>query len=261
MLGLFYPYGIVLQAHRDSALRAPPAGHLLALDHPDGRRRSARWSTSSSRSFPMPGCCAAPSRCSRAASASRSSKRLILDNPSIGNYEELGDLYLDDGQFARARECFDRVIARCGRRSIRSIAARCASWRWTISPPPPPISSRSSRRPEVRLPARRRACSRTPRRGLGEREKADALFAEVAGDVDALGNAVQLRVLPRRQGPAPPRRANGPSASCARRRRCPTTSAAGSGRGFARPARCSSGCRGHERRPVTVPFCTARRKL
>ena len=37
---------------------------------------------------------------------------LILDNPSIGNYEELGDLYLDDNQFARARECFDRVLAR-----------------------------------------------------------------------------------------------------------------------------------------------------
>jgi hypothetical protein len=37
---------------------------------------------------------------------------LILDNPSIGNYEELGDLYLDDGQFARGRECFDRVIAK-----------------------------------------------------------------------------------------------------------------------------------------------------
>jgi hypothetical protein len=37
---------------------------------------------------------------------------LILDNPSIGNYEELGDLYLDDAQFARARECFDRVLAK-----------------------------------------------------------------------------------------------------------------------------------------------------
>src|SRR5215204_6383653 len=37
---------------------------------------------------------------------------LILDNPSIGNYEELGDLYLDDRQFARARECFDKVLAK-----------------------------------------------------------------------------------------------------------------------------------------------------
>jgi hypothetical protein len=35
----------------------------------------------------------------------------VLDNPSVGNYEELGDLYLDDQQFARARECFDRVIS------------------------------------------------------------------------------------------------------------------------------------------------------
>ncbi len=36
----------------------------------------------------------------------------IIDNPSVGNYEELGDLYLDDGQFARGRECYDRVLAR-----------------------------------------------------------------------------------------------------------------------------------------------------
>ena len=37
---------------------------------------------------------------------------LVLDNPSVGNYEELGDLYLDDEQFAKARECFDRVLAK-----------------------------------------------------------------------------------------------------------------------------------------------------
>jgi hypothetical protein len=36
----------------------------------------------------------------------------VIDNPSIGNYEELGDLYLDDRQFGRARDCFDRVIAK-----------------------------------------------------------------------------------------------------------------------------------------------------
>jgi hypothetical protein len=35
----------------------------------------------------------------------------VLDNPSIGNYEELGDLYLDDGKYSKARECFDRVIS------------------------------------------------------------------------------------------------------------------------------------------------------
>jgi hypothetical protein len=37
---------------------------------------------------------------------------LILDNPSVGNYEELGDLYLDDEQYTRARECFDKVLAK-----------------------------------------------------------------------------------------------------------------------------------------------------
>jgi hypothetical protein len=35
----------------------------------------------------------------------------IRDNPSAGNYEELGLLYLDDGDFAKARACYDRSIA------------------------------------------------------------------------------------------------------------------------------------------------------
>jgi hypothetical protein len=35
----------------------------------------------------------------------------ILDNPSAGNYEELGDLYLDEGDFQRARNAFDKAIA------------------------------------------------------------------------------------------------------------------------------------------------------
>jgi len=37
---------------------------------------------------------------------------LVLDNPAAGNYEELGDLYLDDKQYARARQCFDKVLAK-----------------------------------------------------------------------------------------------------------------------------------------------------
>src|ERR1700728_265935 len=38
-------------------------------------------------------------------------EREILDNPSAGNYEELGLLYLDDGDFARARASYDKAIA------------------------------------------------------------------------------------------------------------------------------------------------------
>ena len=36
---------------------------------------------------------------------------LVLENPASGNYEELGDLYLDEGKFARARECYDKAIS------------------------------------------------------------------------------------------------------------------------------------------------------
>ncbi len=36
---------------------------------------------------------------------------IIRDNPSPGNYEELGDLYMDDGKIPQAREAFDKAIA------------------------------------------------------------------------------------------------------------------------------------------------------
>jgi hypothetical protein len=35
----------------------------------------------------------------------------ILDNPSSGNYEELGDLYFDDGKIVQARAAYDKAIA------------------------------------------------------------------------------------------------------------------------------------------------------
>ena len=36
---------------------------------------------------------------------------LVLENPASGNYEELGDLYLDEQKYARARECYDKAIS------------------------------------------------------------------------------------------------------------------------------------------------------
>jgi hypothetical protein len=38
-------------------------------------------------------------------------ERIILDNPSAGNYEELGLLYLDDGNFPKARAAYDKAIS------------------------------------------------------------------------------------------------------------------------------------------------------
>lgn len=35
---------------------------------------------------------------------------LVQQNPAAGNYEELGDLYLDENKYAKARECYDKAI-------------------------------------------------------------------------------------------------------------------------------------------------------
>ena len=35
----------------------------------------------------------------------------VHDNPSAGNYEELADLYMEDGNLNRARECYNRAIS------------------------------------------------------------------------------------------------------------------------------------------------------
>ena len=41
----------------------------------------------------------------------RQLEMLVHDNPAPGNYEELGDLYLEDGRLGLARAAFDKAIA------------------------------------------------------------------------------------------------------------------------------------------------------
>ena len=41
----------------------------------------------------------------------RELEAIVLDNPSPGNFEELGALHLEEKNYARARECFDKSIA------------------------------------------------------------------------------------------------------------------------------------------------------
>src|SRR6202044_1655943 len=41
----------------------------------------------------------------------RELETIVRDNPSAGNYEELGDLYMDDGRLLLARSAFDKAIA------------------------------------------------------------------------------------------------------------------------------------------------------
>lgn len=103
---------------------------------------------------------------------------LIVDNPSIGNYEELGDLLLDDRQFARARECFDKVIAKSDsidpfyRRALCAIALNDFT---AAARDLEHVVARDPKYDYQRAAGLRAHALAT----LGEREKADALFAEV----------------------------------------------------------------------------------
>src|SRR5579872_1787726 len=111
MLGLFFPYGVILQAVAilHFVRRRPDTfwlwiiligGGLGALAYifmeilPDARLLHGAYQV-----FPR-------------RKRIKQLEGLIVDNPAVGNIEELGDLLLDDGQFVRAREYFDRVIAK-----------------------------------------------------------------------------------------------------------------------------------------------------
>jgi hypothetical protein len=178
MLGLFYhPYGIVLQ--------------LLAIVHFVRRRPDTYWlwiilmfgglgalAYIAIEVIPDAGLLRGAFQVFPRRKRIKALEAAILDNPSIGNYEELGDLYLDDRQFARARECFDRVIAKSDgidpvyRRALAALAlndyrAATADLARVVERDPKYDYQRAAG-----LYAH--ALART-----GEREKAAALFADV----------------------------------------------------------------------------------
>lgn len=109
MFWLFYPYGIVLQAIAllHFAQRRPDNFWLLVIIMGGGVGSlvyilvevlpDARLLPGAYQVFPR-------------RKRIKQLEALIVDNPSSGNYEELGDLYLDDGQYARARACFDKTL-------------------------------------------------------------------------------------------------------------------------------------------------------
>ena len=111
MLGLFYPYGIVLQAIAIlHFIRRRPDTYWLFIILMGGGLGSlvyifvevlpdARLLGGAYQVFPR-------------RKRIKALEAMVVDNPSVGNYEELGDLLLDDGQYQRARECFDKVLAR-----------------------------------------------------------------------------------------------------------------------------------------------------
>ena len=177
MWGLFYPYGIFLQALAilHFARRRPDTfwlwiilvgGGLGALVYivaevvPDVRLLQSAFQV-----FPR-------------RKRIRQLEALVVDNPSVGNYEELGDLLLEDGQFAKARECFDKVIARAD--DVDALYHRALSELGVND-----VAAASSDLEKVLERDRKYAYQRAAglyahtRAVLGDNENADALFKAV----------------------------------------------------------------------------------
>ena len=124
MFGLFYPYGILLQA--------------LAIVHFVRRRPNTYWlwiilmfgglgalAYILVEVIPDAGLLRGAFQVFPRRKRIKALEAAIIDNPSVGNYEELGDLYLEDGQFIGwvtlwgsrpTRPSRNRRSARSGRR-------------------------------------------------------------------------------------------------------------------------------------------------
>jgi hypothetical protein len=177
MLGLFYPYGIVLQA--------------LAIAHFVRRRPDTYWlwiilmgggvgalAYIAVEVIPDAGLLRGAFQVFPRRKRIKQLEAMVLDNPSVGNYEELGDLYLDDGRFARARECFDRVIAAADGvdpRYRRALAALALNDVPAAAADLEAVVAHDARYDYQRAAGLLAHAYAT----LGKREQADALFADV----------------------------------------------------------------------------------
>jgi hypothetical protein len=110
MLGLFYPYGFILQAFAIlHFVRRRPDGYWLWIILIGGGVGALIYIAA--EVIPDAGLLRGAFQAFPRRKRIRYLEAAVLDNPSIGNYEELGDLYLDDRQYEKARACFDRVIS------------------------------------------------------------------------------------------------------------------------------------------------------
>ena len=142
------------------------------------RHRRRDLSARRSRSRPRP----APRNISRLwpplANQQRSRFRFSIILPQA-NYEELGELLLEQKQFAKGREAFNQPSLRATIRHMLFITALFAPSALAISPRPSRISRRWSPRSRNSLTTGPLACSRTPMLVPGRLDLAAPLFADV----------------------------------------------------------------------------------
>jgi hypothetical protein len=110
MFGLIYPYGVILQAIAIvHFVRRRPEGYWLWIILVGGALGALIYIAA--EIIPDAGLLRGSFQVFPRRKRIKQLQIALIDNPSPGNYEELGDLYLDDRQFAKARECFDRVVS------------------------------------------------------------------------------------------------------------------------------------------------------
>ena len=163
---------------------------------------------------------------------------LVTENPSPGNYEELGDLLLEEGKYARARECYDKVLAAAPIFRIplyrRGIAALQLGDYAAAVRDLEEVTTRESRYDSHRA----MALLAHAYANAGAADKAAVLFEQATDASTLTETLLPLRQLSRVAEPHTPKRVTGPSTSSPARRRCRGTCSGASAHGSARQRRC-----------------------
>jgi hypothetical protein len=177
MFGLFYPYGILLQAFAIlHFVRRRPDTFWLWIIIMGGGLGALVYIAA--EVIPDAGLLRGAVQVFPRRKRIKALQGAIFDNPSVGNYEELGELYLDDGQYARARECFDKVIARSDAIDAFYRRALCAVALGDVAAAASDLQQVTAR--DAKYDYQRAAGLLAHCLGkLGQREQAAALFAEV----------------------------------------------------------------------------------
>jgi hypothetical protein len=109
MLGLIFQYGIILQALAIvHFIRRRPEGYWLLIILMGGAIGALAYIAF--EVIPDAGLLRGSFQAFPRRKRIKDLQMAIIDNPSVGNFEELGDLYLDDKQYVQAREYLTKVI-------------------------------------------------------------------------------------------------------------------------------------------------------
>ena len=195
MLGLFYPYGFLLQAIAIlHFVRRRPDTYWLWIILMGGALGALVYIAI--EVVPDAGLLRGAFQVFPRRKRIKELEAAILDNPSVGNYEELGDLYLDDLQFARGRECYDRVLARSD--SIDALYRRglCEIALDDYTAAATDLQHVTERDPKYDY-QRAAGLHAHALAKIGRARKGGRTLCGGHGDVDAVGNPIQLRLLPR----------------------------------------------------------------